>query len=611
MKASCIIFFVSWFSIMTGNLLCQENNTIQQKLKTSRFINNAENLTQALKSENDSEIAAAYFAIAEDYENAKNFPESESYYIKSKQYFEKINDKNSLADVTRRIARVQEKQIKKDDAILNYKTAASYSKSNLNSEGTRLNLKDAARVAASSHQLQKEEEIINTKLNDIKLSTKNQSELPETYVQLADVQAKQQNLDTAILNYQNALVNTSDPDKLIDINQKLMQTFITQNNFKKAIDAGNELVKKSEINNNPLKKVEIINQLSSLHLKNNDQSGAIKLLHESYEIAKNSGQTIEARNIVENLSKIYTVSKNEEKIRLLQADFIANLEKMIRNDSTLMDHEIIALTEQKIRNLEIEKTLKDKLISRQQIISIFLASGVIMLALFSFYIYSSLRTIKRNNKLIALQSLRKDMNPHFIFNSLNSINQFISQNDERAANKYLFSFSGLMRNVLENSSSDFITLDKEMDMITKYLELEHHRFDDKFEFSIKTENIMDSEHTLIPNMIIQPHLENAIWHGLRYKNTPGHLFIVISEKENQIIVNINDDGIGRYASQKSKTSHQKDYKSKGTNNVSERIRLLNDLYHLNISFETIDMDDPTGTMVNIIFPSDIVSKIKA
>ncbi|MBL0025008.1 MAG: hypothetical protein IPO98_08355 [Saprospiraceae bacterium] len=113
MKASCIIFFVSWFSIMTGNLLCQENNTIQQKLKTSRFINNAEKLTQALKSENDSEIAAAYFAIAEDYENAKNFPESESYYIKSKQYFEKINDKNSLADVTRRIARVQEKQIKK------------------------------------------------------------------------------------------------------------------------------------------------------------------------------------------------------------------------------------------------------------------------------------------------------------------------------------------------------------------------------------------------------------------------------------------------------------------------------------------------------------------
>ena len=104
---------------------------------------------------------------------------------------------------------------------------------------------------------------------------------------------------------------------------------------------------------------------------------------------------------------------------------------------------------------------------------------VLLLMLLGFII-KALYAIKTKNKEIALQSLRREMNPHFLFNSLNSVNQFIAQNNELEANKYLTSYSNLMRNTMENSNKDFVTLSNEIENLTKYLELEHLRFKDKF-----------------------------------------------------------------------------------------------------------------------------------
>src|SRR5690606_8044406 len=131
--------------------------------------------------------------------------------------------------------------------------------------------------------------------------------------------------------------------------------------------------------------------------------------------------------------------------------------------------------------------------------------------------------IKTKNKEIALQSLRREMNPHFIFNSLNSVNHFIAQNNELEANKFLTSYSNLMRNTMENSNKDFVTLSNEISNLKKYLELEHLRFRDKFDYKISVDDNLDPDSTWLPNMIIQPHLENAIWHGLRYKEQKGLL----------------------------------------------------------------------------------------
>ena len=113
------------------------------------------------------------------------------------------------------------------------------------------------------------------------------------------------------------------------------------------------------------------------------------------------------------------------------------------------------------------------------------------------------------------------MNPHFIFNALNSVNGYIAKNDERKANRYLSDFSILMRAVLENSEKDFIPLNKEIELLQLYLKLEHSRFSDKFSYDIQIDSQVKITEFNIPPMLLQPYVENAIWHGLRYKEEIG------------------------------------------------------------------------------------------
>jgi LytS/YehU family sensor histidine kinase len=194
------------------------------------------------------------------------------------------------------------------------------------------------------------------------------------------------------------------------------------------------------------------------------------------------------------------------------------------------------------------------------------------------------------------------MNPHFIFNSLNSVNQFIAQNKEIEANKYLSSYSSLMRNMMENSSKDFIPIQKEIEQLNKYLELEHLRFNDKFDYLVTIDSNIENENSLIPNMLIQPHIENAIWHGLRYKEEKGSLIVNMNLKSSFIEVTIEDNGIGVKRSQEIKTKNQRVHQSIGLTNIAERIKLLNDLYNLNISFTINNLTSESGTIVNIHIP---------
>ena len=161
------------------------------------------------------------------------------------------------------------------------------------------------------------------------------------------------------------------------------------------------------------------------------------------------------------------------------------------------------------------------------------------------------------NQLIALRSLRAQMNPHFIFNALNSVNLYIAQKDERTANKYLTDFSRLMRLVLEQSQKDFIPLQQELEMIKLYINLEHDRFKDKFEYELNIDGELDEDSLQIPPMLIQPYIENAIWHGLRYKEDKGLLKIQYKLEGENILVRIEDNGIGRKKSREIKTKNQR------------------------------------------------------
>lgn len=228
---------------------------------------------------------------------------------------------------------------------------------------------------------------------------------------------------------------------------------------------------------------------------------------------------------------------------------------------------------------------------------------MVLLLLFFGSIVKALYSIKTKNKEIALQSLRREMNPHFLFNSLNSVNQFIAQNNELEANKYLTSYSNLMRNTMENSNKDFVTLGNEIENLTEYLELEHLRFVDKFDFEINVDEKLDPETIWVPNMIVQPHLENAIWHGLRYKDGKGLLKMDFTLSGKIITITIDDDGIGPTKSSELKTHNQKAHQSRGLTNTKERMTLLNELYKTKMSFSVTEKKSPeTGTIVEITFP---------
>ncbi|MNL08689.1 Sensor histidine kinase YpdA [compost metagenome] len=212
--------------------------------------------------------------------------------------------------------------------------------------------------------------------------------------------------------------------------------------------------------------------------------------------------------------------------------------------------------------------------------------------------------IMRKNKQIRLQSLRREMNPHFVFNSLNSVNQFIAEHDDRKANAYLNAYSRLMRTVMEHSSHDFVPLSVELDHLQKYLSLEYQRFSSQFEYHINVAEDIEPHDIMIPNMLLQPFLENAIWHGLRYKTDKGQLWLNIRQAGNMIYMTVTDDGIGIEQSLALKTENQKAYKSLGMQNTKERIELLNSLYKTRINYQLKDLssEGKNGTTVTLTLP---------
>lgn len=203
-----------------------------------------------------------------------------------------------------------------------------------------------------------------------------------------------------------------------------------------------------------------------------------------------------------------------------------------------------------------------------------------------------------------LTALRAQMNPHFIFNALNSVQQFILQGNAYEANRYLSRFSKLQREILNNSDQHFITLDKEKEMLDIYLELEQLRFDENFSFTIRLDNDLDPDDVYLPPMIVQPFVENAIWHGLMPKEGDKHVEIHFALLNDQILqCRITDNGIGREASSKLKPT-AKEHRSRGLALVYERLRLLqkqfNKPFEVTIRDRFNDQGEVAGTEVTLI-----------
>ncbi len=235
--------------------------------------------------------------------------------------------------------------------------------------------------------------------------------------------------------------------------------------------------------------------------------------------------------------------------------------------------------------------------------------ATIFILLIVGYIKYREKKIKEKNKLLILEQklFRSQMNPHFIFNSLTSIQSFIFENNPIEAGSYLSKFSDLVRSILYNSREEYISLENEIKTLTNYLEIQKLRFNNSFDYRIEVGPEIDTEWLSVPPMLAQPFIENSIEHGIRHIDSKGLIVVNLSLMEESILLTIEDNGIGIEASKKINNNKAKEHKSLAIIITKERIGILNKgkkKKSCSLQIEDIigDNGDIIGTKVKFVIP---------
>ena len=429
------------------------------------------------------------------------------------------------------------------------------------------------------------------------------------------------------------------PERLIEENEKVADFYNDENRYddeiqlrKKSLNELQQLPIQSVVTENKglgrpdsITSQRINYKIANAYIAQDKLDEAIPYLERSIVEADNEDDLVVQKDATRKLSEVYRYKGDFTKALESYQDYVAVVDSLyVRKEQEISRaarfNREIATKQNRISSLEQERELNQSKYSlalteqqlfeetskRQKWIIYSLIFGIVLMALTTFLYYRSGKQQKLANNLLALKSLRTQMNPHFIFNALNSVNNYIAKSDERSANRFLSDFSVLMRSVLENSEEDFIPLSKELELLELYVKLEHSRFSDKFDFEIDINDKIDIEAFEIPPMLLQPYIENAIWHGLRYKEEKGFLKIQIDQIDLETLeINIEDNGVGRKKSAELKTANQKKQKSKGMGNIKKRIQILNDMYKNKVDVSISDLyDDQTGTKVSLKLKKD-------
>ncbi|MBN2681276.1 MAG: histidine kinase [Bacteroidales bacterium] len=569
-----------------------DNNSSHNKLNvlTNKLLNSISS------GEGNATISEDYYNVAMELWKTGDKSKAEQYLQKAIEFELKLKSSSKLLLYYRQLAKLQEELGKYEVAEKNYRFVSGNSDKKIEQQ---INYNDAERVKNRSNS-KKELDYLNQNA-DLMQIAQDSVELVWNYQQMAQTNKSLNENDLAIENYNQALnmTNAMDNNSIL-IKSEVADLMAEKKEFEKAIEIQKEVVEQSKNIASVENQIQQIRKLSDLYMASSSDSEGLNLLREAYRISIEKGSIKEAITSILSLAGHFEKTKNSEEALSLYHDFVSRLEEVISKDSSLIDRNLFLINEMKISQLEKDQVLKDEMIERTSRNNFLLLGSVIVLVLMIFFIVKAWFSIKKSNKKIALQSLRLEMNPHFVFNSLNSVNQFIAENNELEANKYLTSYSRLMRNIMQNSNKDYVSLASELDQLVKYLELEKLRFPDKFDYMIEVDEKIEKESEQVPNMLIQPHLENAVWHGLRYRTTKGLLKLKIDKIGSKIQVTIEDNGIGLKESLNLKTENQKLHNSRGLKNVKERISLLNKIYGKKITMEVEDKNgEETGVKVSL------------
>ncbi len=377
-----------------------------------------------------------------------------------------------------------------------------------------------------------------------------------------------------------------------------------------------------------------LRQIGDINLYQGKYTAALSYALKAKQLAQQKGyQGIE-------VDAIYTISKAYAGIHHFDSAYVYTDQYILLNDKLSYDEKKKTLTKMELKyefdkkedSLHFQNALlsKNNTLSKLQLRQQWLYSIGFMLLLLSISGFVFYRNRNKQAKLIlqlekeraeqkqreaeferkvsdaALNSLRSQMNPHFIFNCLNSIKLYAVDNNADSATEYLGKFSRLMRLVLENSKSDRISLTQEIETLQLYMDMEAMRFKEKMRYEINIANNVDMDYIEIPPMLIQPYVENAIWHGLMSKEDGGKITLSFNCQDNNLEVIVTDNGVGRARAAELKSKSAMAHKSFGMSITHQRIELINQMYKTNMSVIVNDLYDgqgnATGTEIRIDIP---------
>lgn len=491
-------------------------------------------------------------------------------YIEALKYFKTINDKKNEARVYNNFGNLY-KEINYNKALLYYKKALSIAKK-LNIDeftaGIYLNIATVLRFQGdyknSLKYLEISKEIFAKTRDTINFITSLQNS-GVIYYKLKDFETAKKQLFEAISQAKKNNLSKV----IVGSNLALASIYLEQTEYFKAEASINEGIKYARGMGDNNSVYYYLHKAYELELKRRNYSKALKYLkevhhHDSLQLS---------RNLSDNIGKT--------------SSHYLQLQKIQKNE--------LIITQQKYKETQYWWFIT-------LIISILLLAALIGIVIFSFsQKRKQKKELKIQNTIATLEqkALQAMMNPHFVFNVINTIQYFIGIKESKAANQILTGFARLMRKHLEICLKSNITLFEEIQYLNLYLSLEKIRFDEKMNFYINIDSAIEVEEIIIPSMLIQPFIENAVWHGLLPKEDGGWIQINFTCIDNLLRIKIIDNGIGISNSSKSKTPSQ--HTSRGLELIHERVHLLNKINKTSIHI-TQTQTGASGTEVIITIP---------
>ncbi|WP_162846469.1 tetratricopeptide repeat-containing sensor histidine kinase [Flavobacterium dankookense] len=539
-------------------------------------------LRYANQSKNKTTIAYVLTDIGYVYNLKGNTTQAIENNLKALKIFEEVNDIEGIERTYLALGRVFDNQKEYQKAIVYYQKGFKIATDNQleNRQSILLNS-----LANSNFQLNKYSEAKKFARKSLTISNKNNFETAKamSLKHLGEIALEETNFNQAenYLKQSAALFNKLNvKNNLARVQINLGKIYLLKKNYKQALIEAEKGFKIAKISNYPAEKKDAAELLSTIHQHFTNYKAAF----DYQTLAKNIGDSI-----------FYDENKNIA----LKSEFKYETEKK--------ESQIKALSQQK-KIAELEN-------QRQKSINLFIIIFLVSLVVISFLLFKRYKTNKENELLkisleetektllaekkateSELKALKSQMNPHFIFNALNSIQEQFMYGDKVIANEQMGNFTYLTRQILAVSGKKKIPLSTEVDILTKYLELEKMRFETDFTYIIQIDNSIDDEYTELPPMLIQPFVENSIKHGLLHKKGEKNVKINFNfdQKEEFLICTIEDNGIGRKKSQGIKSN--KSHNSFSTNSVAQRLQLINERKTGEVLMY-IDLEDEKGNAI--------------